>query len=93
MREPLYRSPKSTAALLSYGLLFLWMLTVGGVFALIAFRIPVADVMVGILGAILSTTSGALTAVVGYWLTSSTTMARTRTDLNLTQETPDDKQP
>lgn len=71
MSDPQIHGPVSTVALISYALIALWALTVGGVFVLVANRIPVEDVMVGILGAILSATSSALTGVVAYWLASS----------------------
>ena len=71
MSDPQTHGPFSTVALISYALIVLWALTVGGVFVLVANRIPVEDVMVGILGAILSATSSALTGVVAYWLASS----------------------
>jgi hypothetical protein len=68
--------PRSTPALISYALLINWTLTTGGVFALIALRIPVGDVMVGILGGILSTVSAAIAAVAGYWLAASAASTR-----------------
>ena len=71
--DPMHLGPKSTPALISYAIVAIWMITVGAVFALIGLRIPVADVMVGILGAILSTSSGALTGVVAFWLAGAMT--------------------
>jgi hypothetical protein len=71
--DPLHLGPKSTPALVSYAIIGIWTITVGAVFALIGLRIPVADVMVGILGAILSTSSGALTGVVAFWLAGAMT--------------------
>lgn len=79
MGERSHHGPLSTAALISYGIVTLWALTVLGVFVLVFNRVPVEDVMVGILGAILSTTSGALTAVAGYWLASSANAERAKT--------------
>ena len=71
MTDPQMHSPRSTVALISYALIGLWALTVGGVFVLIGNRVAVEDVMVGILGAILSTTATGVTGVVAYWLASS----------------------
>lgn len=68
-----HHGPRSTPALISYALVAIWTLTVGGVFALIGLRIPVSDVMVGILGAVLANTSAGLTAVAAYWLAGSMT--------------------
>ena len=71
--DPAHFGPRSTPALISYGIVAIWTLTVGATFVLIAARIPVADVMVGILGAILSTSSSALTGVVAFWLAGAVT--------------------
>ena len=71
MSEPQTHGSVSTVALISYALIALWALTVGGVFVLIGNRVAVEDVMVGILGAILSTTATGVTGVVAYWLASS----------------------
>lgn len=71
MTEHADLGPRSTPALISYGLMALWAMTVGSVFLLVLLRIKVEDVMVGILGAILSTTSAGLTGVVGFWLAAS----------------------
>jgi len=71
-----HHGPRSTPALISYALVAIWTLTVGGVFALIALRVPVADVMVGILGGVLSSTSAGLTAVAAFWLAGAMTGPR-----------------
>lgn len=71
-----HHGPRSTPALISYAIIGVWTLIVGATFALIAIRIPVADVMVGILGAILSTASGGVSAVAAFWLAGAMTAAR-----------------
>lgn len=68
--------PRSTPALISYAIIGVWTLIVGATFALIVMRIQVADVMVGILGAILSTASGGVSAVAAFWLAGAMSAPR-----------------
>lgn len=64
-------SPRSAPALLSFGLLVIWMITIGGLFYLISARIDVPPLMAGILGGVFASESQALAALTGFWLANS----------------------
>jgi len=61
----------STAAIVTYASLALLTLVVTGVFSIIWLRISVTDVMVGVLGGVISTVGAIATGAVGFWIGSS----------------------
>lgn len=61
----------STAAIVTYASLGLFAAVLIGVFVIILLRIQVTDVMVGVLGSLISGVLSLATGAVGFWIGSS----------------------
>jgi hypothetical protein len=70
---PIHRDdgPFSTPAIISYIVLLLFLIVSVGVYVLIWFQKDIEDVMLTLVGAILTAVVGGLAGVTAYWLASS----------------------
>lgn len=58
-------------SLVTFWLLGIWTLMIGGVFFLAALRVPIEGVMLGVLSGVIGTQTTLLVAAVSYWVGST----------------------
>jgi hypothetical protein len=64
-------SPLSTAAIISYAILALFLIVILCVFSIVWNHIPVEPVLLTTIGGLITATVGGVSAVAGFWLASS----------------------